>query len=89
MHVKCRNVYDRKYLTDKKIYKVIAKPGDESKALCGTVSPYGFEVISDTGNPIYCLFNDCCHADWQIVSEKRNPFAFWNKLKSGALHNAI
>lgn len=90
MHVKCRNVYDRNYLTDKKIYKVIAKPGDKSLAFGDTVSPYGFEVISDSGKAIYCLFNYCSHADWEVVKEeKHNPFAFWNKLKSGVLHNAI
>lgn len=88
MHVKCRNVNDRYYLTDGKIYKVIAKQGDASK-FDGVVGYGAFEIICDDGEPIYCLFNHCAHADWQIVSEKQSPFAFWNKLKSGALHNAI
>ena len=27
--------------------------------------------------------------DWEVELVSDNPFAFWNKLKSGDLHNAI
>jgi hypothetical protein len=52
------------YLTPGKKYKIINK---------NTFAPeFAFEIVSDKGNTIYCLYKGCEHlfgGDWIIVKE--------------------
>lgn len=47
---------NRGYLTEGKEYEVISVPGSDSS----------FEVLSDRGQPLYCLYPTCAHAEWSI-----------------------
>lgn len=68
MKVRCILSENRGYLTHGKIYDVVSKEGDESKVFPGeNVNPVGFEIKNDKGDYSYCLFDDCAHADWEVV----------------------
>lgn len=67
--VKCVDRLDSDYLTEGKIYEVVAGAG--AVGLIGwriDEDSDAFEVVNDNGNPIYCCgLTNSSHATWELV----------------------
>lgn len=59
------------YLTLGKVYQVEAGVGDEDIACGGLVEDFGFNVIDDDGDAIYCLTDDTSDEGWELVTNDK------------------
>ncbi|MGL5728181.1 MAG: hypothetical protein ACRCYD_10060 [Plesiomonas sp.] len=69
--VKCVST-NNGYLTVGKIYPVLATCGDMNqsvytKGMIPVLEHELFNIADDSGDPLLCVYPQCCHAEWELV----------------------
>ena len=59
------------YLTVGKVYVVVAGVGDDDICCGGIVGEFGFNIIDDEGDSLYCLTDDPDDEGWELVTNDK------------------